>query len=100
MPRPTTSSAPQLDPPPSGWHELTSRLGREPGSPLARALSDPLMLTLVCGTYRTSDDVSELLRLRDAAGHPASSQVIEDHLLDRVLLAAYTPQPGKGAASL
>ena len=85
----------QLDPPPRGWHELTSRLRQEPGSPLAQALNNPLMLTLVRDTYRATDDVGELPGLRDAAGHPASSQDITDHLLDRVLPAAYTQQPGE-----
>ena len=84
----------QLDPQPQGWHELTSLLRREPGSPLAQALSNPLMLTLVRDTYRATDDAGELLGLRDAAGQPASSQDIADHLLDRVLPAAYTRQPG------
>ena len=32
---------------------------------------------------------------RDAAGHPASSEEIAGHLLDRVLPAAYTHQPGE-----
>ena len=85
----------QLDPPPRGWHELTNRLRQEPGSPLAQALSNPLMLTLVRDTYRATDDVSELLGFRDAAGHPASSQDITGHLLDRVLPAAYSQQPGE-----
>ena len=80
----------QLDPPPHGWQELTSRLRQDPGSPLAQALSNPLMLTLVRDTYRADDDVGELLGLRDAAGHPASSEDIAGHLLDRVLPAAYT----------
>ena len=53
------------------------------------------MLTLVRDTYRAGDDVGELLGLRDAAGHPASSEDIAGHLLDRVLPAAYTPQPGE-----
>ncbi len=53
------------------------------------------MLTLVRDTYRATDDIGELLSLRDAAGHPASSQDIADHLLDRVLPAAYTQQPGE-----
>lgn len=85
----------QLDPLPQGWHELTGRLRREPGSPLAKALSNPLMLTLVRDTYRATDDVGELLGLRDAAGRPASSEDITGHLLDRVLPAAYTQQPGE-----
>ena len=76
----------QLDPPPRGWQELTSRLRQEPGSPLAQALNNPLMLTLIRDTYRVGDDVRELLSLRDAAGHPASSDDITGHLLDRMLL--------------
>ena len=52
------------------------------------------MLTLVRDTYRAADDAGELLDLSDVAGHPASSEDITGHLLDRVLPAAYTPQPG------
>ena len=85
----------QLDPPPHGWDELTSLLREQPGSPLALALNNPLMLTLVRDTYRAGDDAGELLGLRDAAGHHASSEDITDHLLDRVLPAAYTQQPGE-----
>ena len=85
----------QLDPPPHGWQELTSRLRQDPGSPVARALNNPLMLTLVRDTYHAGDDVGELLGLQDAAGHPASSEDIADHLLDRVLPAAYTQQPSE-----
>ncbi len=85
----------QLDPPPQGWHELTSRLRLEPGSPLASALNNPLMLTLVRDTYHAGDDAGELLGLRGAAGQPASSGDITGYLLDRVLPAAYTQQPGE-----
>ena len=84
-----------LDPPPQGWHELTGRLRQEPGSPLARALNNPLMLTLVRDTYPVRDDVGELLGLSDAAGRAASSEDITGHLLDRVLPAAYIQQPGE-----
>jgi MFS family permease len=85
----------QPNSPPPGWHELTSRLRQEPRSPLAQALNNPLMLTLVRDTYRPGGDVGELLSLRNAAGLPASEEDIADHLLDRVLPAAYTQQPGK-----
>jgi hypothetical protein len=50
----------QLDPPPRGWSDLTGRLRREPGSPIAKALSNPLTLTLVRDTYRSGDDIREL----------------------------------------
>jgi len=83
----------QLDPPPRGWSELTARLRREPGSPIAKALSNPLTLTLVRDTYRSGDDIRELLDFCDAVGD-VSGEDIQDHLLDRVLPAAYTPSPG------
>ena len=85
----------QRDPPPAGWGELTSRLRRAPGSPIARALSLPLTLTLVRDTYRGGDDVGQLLDFCDAGGHGASRESIEDYLLDRVLPAAYAPRPGE-----
>jgi hypothetical protein len=84
----------QLDPPPLGWTELTGRLRREPGSPLAKALSNPLTLTLVRDTYRSDDDIRGLLDFCDAVGD-VSGEDIQDHLLDRVLPAAYTPAPGE-----
>lgn len=83
----------QLDPPPRGWTELTGRLRREPGSPIAKALGNPLTLTLVRDTYRGGDDVRELLDLCDGVGD-VSGEDIQDHLLDRVLPVAYTPLPG------
>lgn len=85
----------QLDPAPPGWRELTSRLRRTPDSPIAKALSSPLALTLVRDTYRGDDDVRELLNFCDSAGDGVTPEEIEDHLLDRVLPAAYTPRPGE-----
>jgi hypothetical protein len=84
----------QLDPPPRGWSELTGRLRREPGSPIAKALSNPLTLTLVRDTYRSGDDIRELLNFCDAVGD-VSGEDIQDYLLDRVLPTAYTPRPGE-----
>jgi hypothetical protein len=83
----------QLDPPPRGWSELTGRLRREPGSPIAKALSNPLTLTLVRDTYRSGDNVRDLLDFCDSVGD-VSAEDIQDHLLDRVLPVAYTPPPG------
>jgi hypothetical protein len=88
----------QRHPAPAGWGELTGRLRRAPGSPIARALSLPLTLTLVRDTYRGGDDVGELLDFCDAGDHGASRESIEDYLLDRVLPAAYAPRPGEPPA--
>ncbi len=85
----------RLDSPPDGWQELISRLRQDLGSSLAQAPSNPLMLTLVRDTYSAGDNAGELLGLRDAAGHPASGEDIAGHLLDRVLPAAHTQQPGE-----
>ena len=60
-----------------------------------RALSSPLALTLVRDTYRSGDDILDLLDLCDANGHRLAPEDIEDHLLDRVLPAAYEPVPGE-----
>lgn len=48
------------------------------------------MVTLVCGTYRPGDPVDELIDGQRFANREA----IENHLLDRVLPAAYAPRPG------
>ena len=84
----------QLDPPPRGWTELTGRLRREPDSPIAKALSNPLTLTLIRDTYRSGDDIREFLDYCDAVGD-VSGEDVQDHLLDRVLPAAYTSAPGE-----
>jgi hypothetical protein len=85
----------QLDPAPYGWRELIRRLRQAPESPIAKALSSPLALTLVRDTYHSGDDVRELLNFCDAARQGGPREDIEDHLLDRVLPAAYTPRPGE-----
>ena len=85
----------QLDPAPSGWRELIGRLRHGRGSPLDQALSSPLALTLVRDTYRSGDDILDLLDLCDASGHGLAPEDIEDHLLGRVLPAAYEPVPGE-----
>jgi hypothetical protein len=85
----------QLDPPPRGWGELINRLRNAPESPIAQALRSPLALTLVRDTYRSEDDIDELLDLCDSTDQVASPDEIVDHLLDRVIPAAYTRQPGQ-----
>ena len=85
----------QLDPPPDGWRDLTARLREAPESPVARALSNPLNLTLVRDTYRSGDNLHELLDLRGPGEKAASPEEIEDLLLHRVLPVAYTSHPGQ-----
>jgi len=83
----------QLDPAPRGWSELISRLWTA-NSPIAQALNSPLTLTLVRDTYRSGDDIHELLDFCDSTDHPVLREDIVDHLLDRVLPVAYAKQPG------
>ena len=85
----------QLDPPPAGWRDLIDRLRLKEGGPLAQALSSPLALSLVRDTFRSGNDVRELLNLCDTSAEDTSREDIEDHLLDRVLPAAYEPVPGE-----
>jgi hypothetical protein len=85
----------QRYPPPTGWAELTRRLDEGSDSALAQALCSPLALTLVRDTYRSSDNVHELIDISNDAGSEASMQRIEEYLLDRVLPAAYEPDEGK-----
>ncbi len=91
----------QLDPPPDGWRTLIDRILSAPENPLAQALDNPLTLTLVRDTYLAGDDLRELLDFCDTAQPGLSgdrlAEDIADHLLDRVLPAAYTPGPGEGA---
>ncbi|MBO0802293.1 MAG: hypothetical protein J2P25_04370 [Nocardiopsaceae bacterium] len=87
------------DPLPPAWRELIARIRADPDDPLSHALSTPLALTLVRDTYQAEDDVRELLDFCDALpdGSPASetAEAITDHLLDRVLPAAYADRPGQ-----
>jgi hypothetical protein len=88
----------QLDPPPDGWRDLVTRIRSAPASPLASALSTPLMLTLIRDTYHTADDARELLACCDAAQQRLTStqaaEEITGYLLDRVLPSAYARRPG------
>jgi hypothetical protein len=86
----------QLDPPPAGWDDLIDRIRSSQGSSLAKALDSPLTLTLVRDTYRR-DDVRELLDFYDYTQQQVAgdrlAEEITDHLLDRVLPAAYASPP-------
>lgn len=78
-------------PAPEGWADLLTHLGEQPEGVLARGLSTPLTLTLLRDTYQAGDDVSALL---DPTHYP-TTDAIEQHLIARVLPAAYTPRPGR-----
>ncbi|MGH9206814.1 MAG: hypothetical protein ACRD1G_09685, partial [Acidimicrobiales bacterium] len=80
----------QIDPAPPSWQCLVKHLRDHPGGALAQASETPLMVTLVRDTYRPGDLVGELTDGKRFA----SREAIEDHLLDRVLPAAYTHRPG------
>ena len=83
----------QLDTPPPAWRELTDRLRRAPDTPIARALSSPLTLTLVRDAYRARDDkLREFLGFCDTAAR--DTEDIENYLLDRVLKTAYAQPAG------
>ncbi|HKR52554.1 MAG TPA: hypothetical protein VJT72_23845 [Pseudonocardiaceae bacterium] len=74
-------------PTPSGWERLLSKLREDPGN----VLTNPLALTLIRDTYRAGDDISPLL---DTTQY-RSRNVIDQHLIARVLPDAYTPRPGR-----
>ncbi len=81
----------QIDPLPAPWQHLINHLREHPSGVLAQALNTPLTLTLVRDTYSPEEGVDELID----GSRFATREVVEDHLLDRVLTAAYTQQPGR-----
>ncbi|MGH3853448.1 MAG: NACHT domain-containing protein [Pseudonocardiaceae bacterium] len=83
----------QIDPPPASWRKVIDHLREHPDGVLAQALATPLMLTVLRDTYGPEQGVDELID----ASRFGSAQAIEDHLLDRVLPAAYTRHPGQAA---
>ena len=62
-------------------------------------MNSPLSLSLVRDTCQSKDDVSELLAfsasLSDDATVDQDAEDVTDYLLDRVIPAAYTHQPGQ-----
>lgn len=87
----------QPNPVPKGWDDLVDHLRQTPDSSITQALNSPLALTLVRDSYRSSDDVSELLKISDATERQVPARDIVDYLLDRVLPAAYKQVPGDPA---
>lgn len=60
---------------------LLERLEAEPGGPLARALSSPLMIFLAAAQYRRGHDIDDVLG--------ADQAEIEEHLIGRYIPAVY-----------
>jgi hypothetical protein len=71
----------------AAWEHVTDYLLENSDSPLARALGTPLMLTLASDAYPPGKNPTELM---DTSSFPTTS-AIEDHLLDRLLPSAYSP---------
>jgi len=81
----------QINPLPAPWQHVIDHLREHPHGVVAQALTTPLMLTLLRDTYGPGQRVDELLD----DSRFSSAQAIGDHLLDRVLTAAYTRHPGQ-----
>lgn len=80
-------------PAPPGWQELNRRLLDEPGSAVTETLASPLVVSLVRDIYADTGGrpVDELL---DTVRFP-STRSLQDHLLDQLVSAAYTPRRGR-----
>ena len=85
----------QVDPPPRGWGDLIALLRNEPDSPVAQALTAQLAIHAVRDTCHSEDDIDELLAFDDCTDQIAAQEGIVNHLLDRVVPAAYTRSPGQ-----
>ncbi|MET8846873.1 hypothetical protein [Amycolatopsis sp. NPDC004625] len=86
-----------VDPPPAAWEKFLATLASGTDPVAAKALDNPLSISLVRDVYqRTSDapaapGVDDLL---DRTRFPASESIAE-HLLDQAVATAYEPQPGR-----
>jgi hypothetical protein len=73
-----------------GWDAVFDHLRSEPGSPVATALSTPLMMSAAQIVYQRSG--AEPAELLDTARFDCR-YAVEDHLTDRLVDAAYAPVP-------
>jgi hypothetical protein len=83
-----------IHPPPDEWHRVIDHLGKHRESPLAQALTTPLMLTLVRDTYRPGEPGEAIDKLIDDIQLP-TREAVENHLMDRVLTTRYPLRPGQ-----
>jgi hypothetical protein len=84
----------QIDPLPRSWQNLIEHLHKHPSDVLALTLGTPLTLTLIRDTYGPGEQVDELID----SNCFTSREAIENHLLDRVLTAAYTRRPDRSVS--
>ncbi|MFB7053538.1 hypothetical protein ACFCXT_10510 [Streptomyces vinaceus] len=68
---------------PSAWQELVRQLWEEPDGAVARALADPLTVSLLAETYAPDGPVEELFGL-------TGPDAVRNHLLDHAVEVAYT----------
>ncbi|WP_422733870.1 NACHT domain-containing protein [Micromonospora sp. WMMD558] len=80
------------DPNREGWQRIYDTVRHAPDSPLAEALSTPLMLSILVAVY--GDARAHPEELLDAATYH-SRHTIEDHLLDHAITARFAG-PGAG----
>jgi hypothetical protein len=84
------------DPPSPAWHRLLGALEQDGGTPLARALGTPLMISLLFDTYypqsdRGPDELPDITRF-------PSQRAVENHLLGRLVPVAYSADRHPGQA--
>ncbi|MCP3804096.1 hypothetical protein NLX83_32975 [Allokutzneria sp. A3M-2-11 16] len=87
-------------PPPAPWRELAAALTKQPGSPIAQAMTSPLRVTLLRDIYSPAaahDGIGPVNELLDTKRFPDVA-AIERHLLEHTVPAAYTPRPGRPSA--
>lgn len=80
----------QLNPLPAPWQCVVDHLEENPSSPLTQALDTPLMLTLIRDGYHSGESVDKLTNRENFA----TREAVEDHLIARVLPAAYVQRSG------
>ncbi|MEO6085050.1 MAG: NACHT domain-containing protein [Umezawaea sp.] len=86
------------DPPPSDWQRLLDALTPTSSTPLAAALTNPLTVTLLRDIYHPppppGSTLGTLDELLDTKLFPTPDRITH-HLLDHVIITAYTPKPGR-----
>ncbi|MEV0678586.1 hypothetical protein AB0I60_18915 [Actinosynnema sp. NPDC050436] len=87
------------DPPPPAWRNLLHALDNPARHPtIARALDNPLTITLLRDTHHPppppDSPVAPLDHLLNTAWFPTPDHITH-HLLDHAITTAYTPRPGR-----